>query len=372
MVLRPTDSGYITAVGQVFALCEAHVITRDLEDLYELWSAATYLNATGVPIDYQDHQGNPVGFGWRTGLSMGVDFVPVVGDAKAVVEVTSGQDYISGEPVNRWLASIGLVPLVGGPLKKLGRWVKNGFKRADVPPLPSTAPRLLDVPPRSNYLPRPPASPETLHYPLVDGWRTRPRPTGNVRPLDFPPGQLSESITRYNLELVEYYGKNSEAYMSGIYGDKADLGNCQWIALARAHYLDTGEILRPRGSVPETSFGVRQKGFLDLERYYGSHFLNLASPGYGYNLHASEDLIMQEYATPGSQGLLTIMWYEDGEPLGHIFNVYNVDGKIYYANWAKTSESLEDILTDIRTNRGAAPPNDLLQDVVLFKNMPIP
>ncbi len=51
----------------------------------------------------------PAGFGVSDGISIGVGFIPVVGSAQSVVELFSGQDYITGQPANRWLAAVGIV-----------------------------------------------------------------------------------------------------------------------------------------------------------------------------------------------------------------------------------------------------------------------
>jgi RHS repeat-associated protein len=58
------------------------------------------------------------GFGFRDALSLGVRFIPVVGSVQSLVEVVTGRDYISGQPVNRWHSAIGIVAgiIPGGKL----------------------------------------------------------------------------------------------------------------------------------------------------------------------------------------------------------------------------------------------------------------
>jgi hypothetical protein len=54
-------------------------------------------------------EGSSSGFGFRDAASIGVGFLPVVGTVQSLVELVTGQDYISGQPANRWLSAIGLV-----------------------------------------------------------------------------------------------------------------------------------------------------------------------------------------------------------------------------------------------------------------------
>ena len=54
--------------------------------------------------------------GWLT--SMALDFVPVVGQIKAGVQLIVGRDLVTGEPVNRYTELVGILP--AGKLLKLG------------------------------------------------------------------------------------------------------------------------------------------------------------------------------------------------------------------------------------------------------------
>jgi hypothetical protein len=56
------------------------------------------------------------GFGLAllTGLSLALDFVPVVGDVKGVVEAVTGRDLLTGEELEPWERALGLIPLVPG------------------------------------------------------------------------------------------------------------------------------------------------------------------------------------------------------------------------------------------------------------------
>ncbi len=45
----------------------------------------------------------------RETLSLLLDFVPVVGSGKSVIECVSGKDYITGQHVNRWIAAGGII-----------------------------------------------------------------------------------------------------------------------------------------------------------------------------------------------------------------------------------------------------------------------
>ena len=47
---------------------------------------------------------------WEQVTSTALDVAPVAGQLKAVGEVYSGRDLITGEPVDRWVAAIGLIP----------------------------------------------------------------------------------------------------------------------------------------------------------------------------------------------------------------------------------------------------------------------
>jgi RHS repeat-associated protein len=89
-----------------------------------------YANAN--PLLFTD----PLGlFGWRDGASIGVGFIPLVGSGQSLVELFSGQDYITGEPANRWLAAAGLVAglLPGGKaaLKGGSKVFSSSIQHAD-------------------------------------------------------------------------------------------------------------------------------------------------------------------------------------------------------------------------------------------------
>jgi hypothetical protein len=53
------------------------------------------------------------------GLSLVLDFVPVVGDVKGVVEAFTGEDLLTGEELEPWERALGLIPLL--PLSDVGR-----------------------------------------------------------------------------------------------------------------------------------------------------------------------------------------------------------------------------------------------------------
>ena len=52
---------------------------------------------------------------WMGVLSLGIDFIPGVGSVKAIIELITGKDLITGEPINRFVTSIAvLAGFVGG------------------------------------------------------------------------------------------------------------------------------------------------------------------------------------------------------------------------------------------------------------------
>lgn len=118
-------------------------------DMYLLWSATSLFHATGIPVANRDADGNPIQFGWRDGLSLGADFTPVVGTGKAWVELTSGNDPITGDEVNPWVAAIGIIPFAGilKGLKKVFGFSRGAAKTAhkNIPLKPSRPPRLGDL-----------------------------------------------------------------------------------------------------------------------------------------------------------------------------------------------------------------------------------
>jgi RHS repeat-associated protein len=61
----------------------------------------------GKPIQYND----PFGlFSTEEGASVALDFVPIVGSCKGVIEFILGKDPITGEPIPRWMAALGIIP----------------------------------------------------------------------------------------------------------------------------------------------------------------------------------------------------------------------------------------------------------------------
>lgn len=91
-----------------------------------------YAYANGNPVMFSDPSGL---FGVRDGASIGVGFIPIAGSVQSVVELFSGQDYITGEPANRWLAGAGIVagilPGGKGVLKGGAKMFGAGAKSAD-------------------------------------------------------------------------------------------------------------------------------------------------------------------------------------------------------------------------------------------------
>jgi hypothetical protein len=62
---------------------------------------------TGRPVSFID----PFGlFGMDDTASMALDFVPVVGSCKGIIEFVIGMDPITGEPIPRWMAALGIIP----------------------------------------------------------------------------------------------------------------------------------------------------------------------------------------------------------------------------------------------------------------------
>lgn len=66
---------------------------------------------------------------WLEMLSLGVDFIPGVGSVKAIVELLTGRDLITGEPINRFLTSIAVAAsFVGGAAAAKGILSAYGTK----------------------------------------------------------------------------------------------------------------------------------------------------------------------------------------------------------------------------------------------------
>jgi len=66
-----------------------------------------YAFVTGQPVSLVD----PFGlFGMDDTASMALDFIPVVSSCKGVIEFIIGIDPLTGEPIPRWIAAIGIIP----------------------------------------------------------------------------------------------------------------------------------------------------------------------------------------------------------------------------------------------------------------------
>lgn len=93
---------------------------------------------TGVPagatIAYVPPSGRAAGDAsdTATATSIGLDFVPVVGDAKGVYEAATGYDMVTGEPLGnwRWLGLLGLIGLSEMALLRHGDEVADGARLA--------------------------------------------------------------------------------------------------------------------------------------------------------------------------------------------------------------------------------------------------
>jgi hypothetical protein len=137
-MLLVTDPDAFDNLTPTWGGAEAHTWLGPQEswaELYELWQFAAFAHATGLDVTYHDDHGQPLdeGWGWRDWTSLGVDFIPIVGDVKAGSEVVLGVDPVTGEEVNRWVAGIsfavGLIPGIGDALGRFVKWVGRGFKR---------------------------------------------------------------------------------------------------------------------------------------------------------------------------------------------------------------------------------------------------
>ncbi|UZN02111.1 pre-toxin TG domain-containing protein [Cellulomonas sp. S1-8] len=106
-------------------------------------------------------------------LSMVLDFVPVVGTVKGLVEAATGRDLLTGQELAAWERALGVLPVVGG-LAALGGLGRLARVAPDVPTRlpdpPTTPPRVRGEPPRvpTPTPPRPPGSPPTppRHAPI--------------------------------------------------------------------------------------------------------------------------------------------------------------------------------------------------------------
>ncbi|WP_233532395.1 DNA/RNA non-specific endonuclease [Paenibacillus alkalitolerans] len=60
---------------------------------------------------------------FATILSIGLDFIPIVGTAKGIIESITGRDLITGEELAKWERAMGIIPFVGAVpgLVKLGK-----------------------------------------------------------------------------------------------------------------------------------------------------------------------------------------------------------------------------------------------------------
>ncbi len=90
--------------------------------------------ANGDPISALD----PFGlWSWRNSLSLALDFIPVVGTVKGVVELAAGYDLIAGEDVNRAVAAAGvaasLIPGGKGAVKATARIARATRVSSDLP-----------------------------------------------------------------------------------------------------------------------------------------------------------------------------------------------------------------------------------------------
>ena len=74
----------------------------------------------GNPVRFVD----PFGlFATKDGISLGLDFLPVIGSCKGVAELVLGKDPITGEEIPRWIAIISIIPY--------GKSLTKGEKIAD-------------------------------------------------------------------------------------------------------------------------------------------------------------------------------------------------------------------------------------------------
>jgi len=66
-----------------------------------------YIFVKGKPAQYTD----PFGlFSTEDGISIAFDLAPFVGSCKGVAEFVLGKDPITGKPIPRWMAVVGILP----------------------------------------------------------------------------------------------------------------------------------------------------------------------------------------------------------------------------------------------------------------------
>ncbi|WP_058534249.1 pre-toxin TG domain-containing protein [Legionella saoudiensis] len=87
-----------------------------------IWGSHSPASETGTSLTPSDYL--------KMGGSFALDCIPIVGQLKAAEQVWSGKDLVTGEPINRALAALGLVP--GGKLANTAlKWLgKTGSKVA--------------------------------------------------------------------------------------------------------------------------------------------------------------------------------------------------------------------------------------------------
>ena len=86
--------------------------------LVTVWAQPAWADNCGSPADCFGTAGS---FGTATtgllalvGLSLLLDFVPVVGTGKGIVEAVTGRDLVTGQELSWWERALGIVPVVGG------------------------------------------------------------------------------------------------------------------------------------------------------------------------------------------------------------------------------------------------------------------
>jgi RHS repeat-associated protein len=84
-----------------------------------------YAYVNGNPISYVDpfglsRDGDSTNY-WRIGASTGADFIPILGNAKSLVEAISGNDYITGEKLSSWDRTFAVAGIILPEVKLLKR-----------------------------------------------------------------------------------------------------------------------------------------------------------------------------------------------------------------------------------------------------------
>lgn len=64
--------------------------------------------------------------GWATGLSVGLDFIPIIGNVKGGIEAAFGRDFITGSKLASWERGVSTAAIIGGPLVKGGKHAVKG------------------------------------------------------------------------------------------------------------------------------------------------------------------------------------------------------------------------------------------------------